>query len=144
MLAERLRLVTRIGTSLLILWGTTVVQQGATAQSPLHRIQPAGSQQTAAVIVEHGALLHTTQLLPLDASGKLVGAGRIGPQIDQLLDNLETVLGQFNVSMDRLVKLNVYVQDAAVRKAFNAKLNERVPSGAQPAMAFVATLITAF
>ena len=129
----------RLVLSLLILPGILASQRIVVAQPPVHRIHQVGSQRTAAVVVQRSGLLHTTQLLPLDAHGRLVGPGRLEEQIDQLLDNLEALLAHFDSSTEKLVKMNVYVRDAAVWSAFTAKLTERVPSRVQPAVSFVLT-----
>ena len=67
---------------------------------------PEGMSQ--AVIVQGFSLVHTRQLLPLDAAGKLVGEGSADKQIEQTLTNLETVLKDSGSGLDKLVRLNVY------------------------------------
>ncbi|MEA1950679.1 MAG: RidA family protein, partial [Planctomycetota bacterium] len=67
---------------------------------------PAGMSQ--AVIVQGLPLVHTRQLLPLDAEGNPVGKDSIDKQIEQVLDNLEAVLKDSRSGLDKLVRLNVY------------------------------------
>src|SRR3990170_4038269 len=45
-----------------------------------------------AVVVDRGALAHTTQLLPLDKQGSLIGEGSADAQLAQVLFNLEAAL----------------------------------------------------
>ena len=66
---------------------------------------PAGMSQ--AVVVQGLPLVYTRQLLPLDGEGKLVGEGVADEQIEQVLKNLEEVLGAAGSGLDKLVRLNV-------------------------------------
>ena len=98
---------TNVITALLVwvlLSGDILSEQDSTSPA-LRHIRRTGSQETAAVIVQGRPLLHTTQLFPLDASGKLVGVNDAVGQIDQLLKNLETLLARFEISTDQVVKL---------------------------------------
>src|SRR5262249_17943215 len=49
---------------------------------------------SSAVIVGEGALAHTSQLLPLDETGKLVGKDKPAEQVEKVLDNLSAALAE--------------------------------------------------
>lgn len=90
-----------------------------------------------AVVVGNLPLAHTAQLLPLDASGKLVGKGQPEAQIAQVLDNLQAALAEARSSLDRVVKLNVSAADAEVAMAVRKALAKKFSGAAKPAVSFV-------
>ena len=47
----------------------------------------------------------------VDGDGAPVNEGQMGAQIEQALDNLETVLGQSGAKLSDVVRLNYYVTD---------------------------------
>lgn len=98
---------------------------------------PAGMSQ--AVIVQNVPLVHTRQLLPLDAAGKLVGAGSADQQIEQVLTNLETVLNDSGSGLDNLVRLNVYALAPTTVTRVRELLMKRVAPSVRPAFTSVLT-----
>ncbi|HVO53276.1 MAG TPA: Rid family detoxifying hydrolase [Solirubrobacterales bacterium] len=76
-------------------------------------------------------LLFATGQLPLDADGELVGGGA-GAQATQCLANLAAVCASAGTSLDRAVRLGVYVTDlgafAEVNEAYSRALGEHRPA----------------
>lgn len=92
-----------------------------------------------AVVVSGVDLIHLTQLLPLDASGNLVGAGDADRQLEQLSANLRKGVELVGGSMDRLVKLNVYVRSSAVADRIRERFERMDADAPRPAISFVVT-----
>lgn len=113
----------------------------ASAQKSQH-IQYAASSDlpgaSDAVIVDEVPLVHTTQFLPLDNSGKIVGSGDINAQINQVFLNIFSSLKQAGSSPDQIVKLNIYVRNSDLIPAVQVQINKRFKSGKRPALSFVA------
>src|SRR3954471_1356875 len=81
------------------------------AEEPrLRRIATDEGSKTAAAVVVEGTtpLVHTTQVLPLDARGEVVGPGSAGAQAGVVLDRLEAALRDAGSGLDRLVRVQVY------------------------------------
>jgi enamine deaminase RidA (YjgF/YER057c/UK114 family) len=98
---------------------------------------PAGMSQ--AVIVQGVPLVHTRQLLPLDAAGKLVGEGSPDEQINRVLANLEAVLQDCGSGLDKLVRLNVYALAPATVTRVRELLSQRLDPSVRPAITSVLT-----
>ncbi len=103
---------------------------------------PVGMSQ--AVIVQGLPLVHTRQLLPLDATGKLVGKDSVGKdsldkQIEQTLDNLEAVLKNSGSGLNKLVRLNIYALSPPTVTRVRELLSKRLGASAGPTMTSVLT-----
>ncbi len=98
---------------------------------------PAGMSQ--AVVVENQPLLHTRQLLPLDATGKLVGEGSLDQQIEQVLGNLEAVLTAAGSGLGKLVRLNIYAIEPTTVDRVREELSKRLEPAVRPAITAVLT-----
>ena len=98
---------------------------------------PAGMSQ--AVIVQGQPLVHTRQLLPLDREGKPVGEGSVDKQIEQVLDNLEAVLGASGSGLGKLVRLNVYAITPQTVDRVRELLSKRLDPAVRPAITAVLT-----
>jgi enamine deaminase RidA (YjgF/YER057c/UK114 family) len=96
------------------------------------------SEASLAVVVDNLPLAHTTQLLPLDAAGKLIGKDQPAAQIEQVLANLQAVLAEAKSGLDRVVKLNVYLARPEVRAEFQQALRKHFAEDARPAVSYVA------
>lgn len=92
-----------------------------------------------AVTVQGLDLIHVTQLLPLNEQGELVGSGDVDRQLEQLAGNLRRAVELAGSSMDRLVKLNVYVTRVEVADRMRARLEQLDPDAPRPAVSFVVT-----
>jgi enamine deaminase RidA (YjgF/YER057c/UK114 family) len=98
---------------------------------------PQGMSQ--AVIVQGLPLVHTRQLLPLDAAGKLVGEGSVDAQIEQVLTNLEAVLKDSGSGLDRLVRVHIYALAPATVTRVRELLSKRLAPAVRPAISAVQT-----
>jgi len=98
---------------------------------------PAGTSQ--AVVVEGLPLVYTRQLLPLDRMGKLVGEGSADEQIEQVLTNLEAVLGAAGSGLAHLVRLNVCALSHQTAERVREQLAGRLDPAVRPAMTVVLT-----
>ena len=98
---------------------------------------PAGAAR--AVVVEGYPLVHTRQLLPLDGDGKLVGDRSAEKQIEQVLANLQTVLDSAGSGLDKLVRLNVYVDAPRTADLVREALGQRLDASVRPAITAVQT-----
>src|SRR4051794_11516328 len=63
----------------------------------------------SAVVVKDCPLVFTSQLLPSDVHGELIGEGDAAAQTDQVLQSLDRVLQSAKSDLAHVVKLNVYV-----------------------------------
>ncbi|WP_051055398.1 MULTISPECIES: Rid family hydrolase [Kitasatospora] len=79
------------------------------------RIDPAGLHPTAGyahiTVVEAGRTAHLAGQCPLDADGKLVGAGRLDVQTGRVVANAMTALAALGAGPERVVRSVVYVVD---------------------------------
>ena len=75
------------------------------------------SHYTDAVVA--GGFLFISGIIATDASGQLVGAGDVVAQTEQVFENIESVLGHLDASLDDVVKVVVYLTDVADRGAVN-------------------------
>ena len=98
---------------------------------------PAGMSQ--AVVVQGQPLVHTRQLLPLDREGKPVGEGEVDKQIEQVLNNLDAVLGASGSSLGKLVRLNVYAITPQTVDRLREQLRKRLDPAVRPAITAVLT-----
>lgn len=99
-----------------------------------------------------GSQLHTTQLFPVDAAGKLIGEGDVNAQARAVVANLSNVCSVAKVRLGDIVKVNAFVTNPeivpAVRKelgtinaAYCVVLQKELPlPGAMVALDAVATI----
>jgi reactive intermediate/imine deaminase len=73
----------------------------------------------------------------LDGAGKLVGEGDIAAQTEQVFRNLRSVVESAGGTMDDIVKINIYVTDAAHRPAVAAARQRHFREGHYPASTYV-------
>ncbi|MBI1917127.1 MAG: DUF1080 domain-containing protein [Planctomycetes bacterium] len=127
----------RVHACELFLWSGP---QGSPRGGSIRHVDPDDATASSkAVVVGPVCLAHTAQLLPLDCHGRLVGAKRPDEQAEQVLDNLDTVLGQVRSGFDDLVKLNLYVVNHEAAAALTRAMARRFPKSARPALSFVTT-----
>lgn len=95
-----------------------------------------GSQ---AVIVDDVALFHTSQMLPLDFDGNVVGKNAI-EQASMVLNNIVSLTNRLDSrDVSRLVKLNVYVPSEAVGNELRPFLRTQFHKKQLPAISLVQT-----
>ncbi|MCC6418968.1 MAG: RidA family protein [Gemmataceae bacterium] len=91
-----------------------------------------------AVVVGAVPLVHTTQLLPVDGMGNVVGKGEPTRQVERVLDDLAALLKETNAALAQAVKLNFCVASPEVAAEVHKALARRFPARARPAVSFVA------
>lgn len=105
-------------------------------------VQP-DSGDTDAVVVAGHPLLHTRQLLPLDADGNMVGDDAVEQQIERVLANLEVVLDTAGSGYDKLIRLNIYADSPETADQVRAHVESRVPGDSIPVITAVETPLPA-
>jgi enamine deaminase RidA (YjgF/YER057c/UK114 family) len=111
---------------------------GVQAQLDIRHIDPDEKTGTSlAVVVGDVPLVHTSQVLPLDKKGNLVGKDRPAEQIAKVLDNLSMLVRLVSPEPERVVKLNVNAARATVVDEVKKALAERFRGKAKPAVSFV-------
>lgn len=101
---------------------------------------PEGISQ--AVVVRGLPLVYTRQLLPLDAAGNLVGEGSVDAQVEQVLDNLATVLKDAGSDLNRLIRIQVYALAPETIVRVRELLAKRLDPAVRPAFSPVQTPLT--
>jgi enamine deaminase RidA (YjgF/YER057c/UK114 family) len=121
----------------LLLLGATCIR--AHAAGPIRPIRPDEVTKTSVAVIVDGAatLAHTAQLWPVDADGAVISPGQVDKQVGALLDRLETTLREMQCSVDRLVKVDVYLARTDVLNPFQRAFARRMTGHARPAVSFV-------
>lgn len=96
--------------------------------------------ESDAVIAPAKPLVHTTQLLPTDSSGKIPAGDSAPRQFETLMKNLAAVLADSQSSLAEVVKLNFYVANDEVAAMVREELAARFAQS-PPAVCFVVTRI---
>ncbi len=113
----------------------------AQSQSSLRRIDSdAVAGLSSAVAVERCQLIHTTQILPVNADGRSAGS-TTDEQLDRVLGRLDKIIMACKTSRDRVVKLNIYVADAAARDLVRKRLSDWFGHDSLPAVSYVETAL---
>ena len=73
----------------------------------------------------------------IDGRDQLVGEGDAAAQVEQVFRNLRTVVEASGGTLDDIVKLNIYVTDAAHRPAVVAARQRHFQEGRYPASTYV-------
>ena len=89
---------------------------------PLERIQPEGLANLPLFtqVIKAGNTIYIAGQIAMNAQGQIVGAGDINAQTTQVFENLKTALAAAGAQFSHLVKLTVYVTDAAYREPIAA------------------------
>ncbi len=130
----------KIQISSLLVLITFLLSSRALAQA-VRYLEPSNKGFSAAVIVGETAIAQTAQLLPLDRTGRLVGEGDTGVQIERVYRNIELALGEAGTGLDQLVKLNIYGINLEVLKFVRADLARRFTGAVKPAVSYVVTAL---
>jgi len=111
----------------------------AVADDAIRRVEgDAGAMDSQSVSVTGRELVHTTQVLPVDERGALVGPGDAAQQCERVFRQLEILLKAEHADARDTVKLNLYLADEAALQAVQQALELRFPSG-KPAVSLVTT-----
>jgi len=127
-------------TRLPSLWLVVVLLSGAQVpgQSAFTCIEPDGATgSSGAVIVNDVPLAHTTQVLPLDKSGRIAGREDITKQTSQVLANLSLILKAAGSDLSQVVKLNVYLARGESIPAVQLALSHSFKPLTYPAVSIV-------
>ena len=84
-----------------------------------------------------GTPVYISGQVAIDARAQLVGENDATAQVEQVFRNLRTVVEASGGTLDDIVKLNVYVTDAAYRSAVVAARNRHFKEGRYPASTYV-------
>ncbi len=115
---------------LIVLLIALFVPSAVSAQLKRVGVNLVPGRSTAVVVPGELPLLHTTQLLPLSKIGELVGAGDAAAQCEVVLQQLKDVLRLHNLSLDKVVKLNLAAKNLAALETLQQQLTAAF--GAQP------------
>jgi enamine deaminase RidA (YjgF/YER057c/UK114 family) len=82
---------------------------------------------------------------PADADGNVVHQGDMAGQLNQALDNLETVLGQAGADLSHVVRLNYYTTDVdALLGVWNIITERLATAGSRPSSTLLGVARLAF
>jgi enamine deaminase RidA (YjgF/YER057c/UK114 family) len=88
-------------------------------------------------IKKSGTPVFISGQVALDGKGNLVGEDDAAAQVEQVFANLRTVVQACGGTLDDVVKLNIYVTDAAYRPAVAAARLKHFKEGQYPASTYV-------
>jgi len=103
-------------------------------------INPAGMAKPTGysyAIKKTGTPVFIAGQVALDSEGKLIGEGDITAQVEQVFQNLRTVVTACGGSMDDVAKITIYVTDAAYRPAVAAARQRHFAEGQYPASTYL-------
>ena len=92
-----------------------------------------GFAQVAVVPTPFGRAVHVSGQVAWDAEQKIVGAGDIGRQLEQSLDNLTAALASAGATLDQVGSLSLYIRQShmaegkAISAALKAKFGDNPP-----------------
>ena len=92
-----------------------------------------GFAQVAVVLTPFGRVAHVSGQVGWDADQKIVGAGDIGRQLEQSLDNLAAALASAGATLDLVGALRLYIRQShmgegkAISAALRAKFGDNPP-----------------
>jgi enamine deaminase RidA (YjgF/YER057c/UK114 family) len=91
------------------------------------------SGTSAAVLVGPCALAHTSQMLPIDADGKLVGKDDALRQTEQALANVMRALRAVKCGAEHIVRVHICVARPEVIAACRQQIRKQLPQSVHPA-----------
>jgi enamine deaminase RidA (YjgF/YER057c/UK114 family) len=92
-----------------------------------------GFAQVTVVPTPFGRAVHVSGQVAWDAEQKIVGAGDIGRQLEQSLDNLASALASAGATLDQVGALSLYIRQShmgegkAISAALRAKFGDNPP-----------------
>ena len=94
------------------------------ASAQIKRVDPDSAAGRSAAVVVPGELplLHTTQLLPISPRGELISKGDATAQSTVVLQQLKDVLRHHNLSLDKVVKLNLAAKNLSALESLQKSL----------------------
>ncbi len=110
----------------------------AETPNPVRLVDPEGKSGDAhAVVVEAANLAHTTQLLPVNARGEILGEGKADQQLKAVLDSVSMALQTGNSDLKHVVKINVYAANNDVVAQVQKFFAKTFKSDDRPAVTYV-------
>jgi 2-iminobutanoate/2-iminopropanoate deaminase len=88
-------------------------------------------------VKKSGTPLYISGQVAIDGAGKLVGEGDAAAQTEQVFQNLRSVVEAAGGTMADIVKLTIYVTDAAYRPAITAARQKYFADGQYPASTYL-------
>lgn len=95
-----------------------------------------GTGTSAAVVVPSSPLALTTNFLPYDAAGRLVGREDADAQLAQVLENVRAALEAVGSDLDDIAKANLYVRSDSVADLVRDRFASTFSGEAKPAITF--------
>jgi enamine deaminase RidA (YjgF/YER057c/UK114 family) len=102
--------------------------------TPAKMAAPAGYSYA---VKKSGTPVFIAGQVALDAQGRVVGEGDAAAQAEQALQNVRTVVEACGGTMNDIVKINIYVTDAAYRAAVVSARQRHFQEGQYPASTYV-------
>jgi enamine deaminase RidA (YjgF/YER057c/UK114 family) len=93
-----------------------------------------------AVVVDDQALVHTTQLLPLDGMGQ-IAVGDLNAQTAQVVANLREALQAVGSDLAQIARLNVYLDSEVTETVVQKHLTRELLGEVNPAVTYVVTAL---
>ncbi len=103
-------------------------------------VNPAGMAPPSGysyAVKKSGAPVFISGQVALDGDGKLIGEGDAAAQTEQVFRNLRTVVEACGGSMADIVKITIFVTDAAYRPAVAAARQKHFADGHYPASTYL-------
>ena len=91
----------------------------------------------AYAIKKSGTPVFISGQVALDANGNVVGEGDVAAQVEQVFQNLKSVVEGCGGSFADIVKINIYATSPAQRPAIAAARERWFPDGQYPASTYV-------
>ena len=88
-------------------------------------------------IKKTGSPVFISGQVALDGAGKLVGENDVAAQVEQVFQNLRTVVQAAGGSLDDVVRITIYVTDASYRPAVAAARQRHFKEGQYPASTYL-------
>lgn len=90
-----------------------------------------------ATVAEDVPLAFTDQVFPLDDNGNLSAPNDLKVQVTQVMNNLERAFQAASTDLNKLLRLNVYLQKEEDSKPVRELIKELLPKGAFPAITLI-------
>ncbi len=118
--------------------GTSGQEAASQSESPISYVDPReNSGMSMAVTVDDVPLAHTSQMLPLDQNGDLVGSGDLSEQYDRVMQNLRQSLKAGSSSIDRTVQVRFYLKRQEDTQTVRKLMAETFSGEHKPTVSYV-------
>lgn len=110
------------------------------SRGPQHFLRPDGMPPAngySHAVAFSGQMVVVSGQVPLDAQGRLVGQDDPAAQVKQVFENLATALAAAGTTMDRVVKLTVFLTDLGDLAEFRRVRDQFVSAEHPPASSLV-------